>query len=572
VTSNSNPLPPSSRDPSAGRGRLSVRFRNINIILFLAAFCIMTAVMATTFGGLIRKISFNNAGRYAASSAEALSAHVARELSLVARAARSGDVIEWLKDEGNHDKKVLAYNELSGILGELYSNNLYVGIEKSRNEYRVEKDYEADNIRPFKRLNEDDPDEAWYFEGLASDSDYLLNVAIDDVRQKKRVWLNYRIVRNGILLGMICTGLEFSHVAGELFSQYENRDMRGLIVDKNGFINIDSSLMHNEEFLYNDFESHIEKKFSDTRLLSAIKSHLDGIEGYFETASDLKVVELPQGPYRYMTIAPIRFTDWSAIILYDSSSLLDWSLFMPTAATLLFLLIAFALSVNAVSYRLIFLPLGKLEHSLARLKENSEERVYGTERDDELGLLSNTIQDLFTQANHDALTGLHNRWSMENHFRQVMRFLSRSNGSLSVLMLDVDYFKRYNDAYGHEQGDACLIAVSGALAGGITRGTDFTARYGGEEFIAVLPYTDEAGGRLVAEKLLARVRKLNLPHGDSPVATRVTVSIGVTTGKVMFGHNWEDYVKRADDALYMSKQNGRDRFTYLDFVQPGQGA
>jgi diguanylate cyclase (GGDEF)-like protein len=278
------------------------------------------------------------------------------------------------------------------------------------------------------------------------------------------------------------------------------------------------------------------------------------------------VVELAAGPYRYLTIAPIRFTDWSAVILYDSSPLLNMSLFRPVSVTMLVLLIAFALSVNAVGYRLIFQPLDKLERSLALLKENTEERVYGLERHDELGNLSRTIQDLFTKANYDALTGIRNRRFMENNFQQIMAFLSRSGGSLSVLMLDVDFFKKYNDAYGHEQGDACLKEIARTLADGLARANDFAARYGGEEFIAVLPDADEAGARLIAEKLLENVRGLNLPHADSQVAPWVTVSIGVTSGRVSFGQSWEDYVKRADEALYMSKQNGRNRYTYLDFT------
>ena len=200
------------------------------------------------------------------------------------------------------------------------------------------------------------------------------------------------------------------------------------------------------------------------------------------------------------------------------------------------------------------------------MKESSKERVYGIERNDELGRLANTIQDLFTKANYDALTGIYNRRFMENNFQHIMALLSRSNALLSVFMIDVDCFKKYNDAYGHEQGDVCLKAVALAVVGGMTRTHDFAARYGGEEFVAVLPHADEAGARIIAERLLQNVRELNMPHADSLAAPYVTVSIGVTTGRVAYMQRWEDYVKRADEALYMSKQSGRDRYTYLDFT------
>ena len=152
---------------------------------------------------------------------------------------------------------------------------------------------------------------------------------------------------------------------------------------------------------------------------------------------------------------------------------------------------------------------------------------------------------------------------MENNLEHIMEFLARSNGILSVFMIDIDLFKKYNDAYGHDEGDKCLRAVAQALAAGITRSTDFIARYGGEEFTVVLPNTEEAGARVVAEKLLNNVRNLRIPHSGNAAAPYVTVSIGVTTGKAAYMHGWEPFVKRADEALYASKNAGRDRCTYL---------
>ena len=166
----------------------------------------------------------------------------------------------------------------------------------------------------------------------------------------------------------------------------------------------------------------------------------------------------------------------------------------------------------------------------------------------------------------DALTGIHNRRYMEDGLESIVELLSRSsNGILSVLLVDIDYFKMYNDTYGHQQGDVCLKNVAKALEEAISRTNDFVARYGGEEFIAVLPNTSELGARLIAEKFLENVRALNIPHISSSAAECVTVSIGVTTGRVMYTQNWEDYLKRADKALYLSKQNGRNQYTYLDF-------
>ena len=549
-------------------GSISARFRNCNIAILALSFLLMVMVMLGAFYNVIKQVSADYAGRYASSSAEALSAHISREIALMAKTALSGPVIDWMTNEDDEEKKRAAFEEMAGIIRGLHSYNLYVGLEKSRRGYKVEKENTADSMLPIYMLDESNPIYDWYFKCIASDEDYMLNVGIDNLLERKRMWINYRVVHNGVMLGVVCTGLEFSHVMGELFFQfgkrYNGNVMRGLIIDENGIIHMDSDKFDNEDFLHRELRINIENEITDQIFLTAIKSHLDNIEGYFASRSPPTVVKLEPGPYRYMTISPIRMTNWSAVILYDSSTSLNISLFLPVLAVTLILLIAFALANNAITYQLIFSPLEQLVSSLPSLKDNKNARIYGIERNDEFGNLSNTILDLFTKANYDALTGIYNRRFMENSLQSIMELLSRTGGMLSVLMIDVDYFKKYNDAYGHEQGDTCLKFVARALSVSVTRANDFVARYGGEEFIAVLPHTDEAGARAIAQKVLENVRKLNMPHADSAIAQYVTVSVGVTTGVVTHAQSWESYQKRADEALYASKQNGRNKYTYLE--------
>jgi len=166
------------------------------------------------------------------------------------------------------------------------------------------------------------------------------------------------------------------------------------------------------------------------------------------------------------------------------------------------------------------------------------------------------------EVEYDALTGIYNRRYFDETMEHVISSLSRSESLLSVLMIDIDFFKRYNDTYGHVEGDRCLKAVAQTLSQCVTRADDFVARYGGEEFIVILPNTDEHGARLIAEKLLENIRALNMPHEQSDVAGYVTISIGGTTGKVLHTHNADDFVKKADELMYKSKQEGRDRFSF----------
>jgi len=173
--------------------------------------------------------------------------------------------------------------------------------------------------------------------------------------------------------------------------------------------------------------------------------------------------------------------------------------------------------------------------------------------------------DLADKVHYDALTRIYNRRYIEDSLKRIIKSLSRSNGVLSILMMDIDFFKKYNDTYGHSQGDSCLKTVAETLTESLSRPDDFVARYGGEEFIIVLPSTDENGARLIADKVLANLRAKNIPHEKSDAADCVTISIGITSSAVSHEHSGCDYIRRADEALYMSKQDGRDRYTYVNF-------
>jgi diguanylate cyclase (GGDEF)-like protein len=171
-----------------------------------------------------------------------------------------------------------------------------------------------------------------------------------------------------------------------------------------------------------------------------------------------------------------------------------------------------------------------------------------------------TLEEKAEEIYYDSLTKIHNRRYLDEVLKNLIKSISQAEGSLSLMMIDIDHFKLYNDTYGHSEGDKCLRIVAEIIAKTITRETDFVARYGGEEFTVVLPHTDEDGAHIIAEKLLDNVRNARIPHYRSNVADCVTISIGVATGKVNFFQTSDDYIKKADEMLYMSKLGGRDRY------------
>jgi len=162
----------------------------------------------------------------------------------------------------------------------------------------------------------------------------------------------------------------------------------------------------------------------------------------------------------------------------------------------------------------------------------------------------------------DGLTGVANRRNFDEHLERSWLQSLREQTTLSVIMIDVDYFKRYNDHYGHQQGDRCLQAVAGALDEAVNRPYDLLARYGGEEFACVLPNTLLEDAVVVAERMRANVRSLQLEHLNSDVEQSVTVSLGVASMTANHATAPHSLVEEADRWLYQAKQAGRARVCF----------
>lgn len=164
----------------------------------------------------------------------------------------------------------------------------------------------------------------------------------------------------------------------------------------------------------------------------------------------------------------------------------------------------------------------------------------------------------------DSLTGLGNRRRLDTALIDEIRLAKRQGSSLSVVMLDVDYFKRYNDRYGHAAGDDCLSAVGGAIQQAVKRPGDLAVRYGGEEFTVLLPNTDSAGAKQVAQDILEAIRSLNIEHSEHPLG-KVTASAGITTSQpIIKVVTPATLLKSADAQLYSAKQRGRNQWCSAD--------
>jgi diguanylate cyclase (GGDEF)-like protein len=162
----------------------------------------------------------------------------------------------------------------------------------------------------------------------------------------------------------------------------------------------------------------------------------------------------------------------------------------------------------------------------------------------------------------DGLTQVANRRRFDEYLDQEWRRLKRDRIPLSLIMCDIDCFKAYNDTYGHQAGDACLIAVANAIATALKRPADLVARYGGEEFAAILPNTTGSGAFKVAQTIRAAVQALKIVHASSLVSEYVTLSLGVACTVPDRDTLPETLLKAADEALYQAKASGRDASVY----------
>ena len=197
--------------------------------------------------------------------------------------------------------------------------------------------------------------------------------------------------------------------------------------------------------------------------------------------------------------------------------------------------------------------------SALRLKMETDSRK---ERERELTEMAEQLDAAnkkLTQMSYlDGLTSVANRRYFEEFFAREWKNAIRENEFLSLIMLDIDYFKAYNDNYGHLTGDDCLKKIAQKLNDALKRPRDFLCRYGGEEFITVLPDTDKYGAHTVAERFLSETKKLKIPHKASPVCKTVTISIGVATTHPDKKKKSNMFVNEVDKALYEAKQSGRN--------------
>ena len=203
------------------------------------------------------------------------------------------------------------------------------------------------------------------------------------------------------------------------------------------------------------------------------------------------------------------------------------------------------------------------DDELKRYRETLEQQV--AQRTSALERANRKLEQL---ARKDALTGIANRRVFDESLAQEFRRAKRNKKPLSLIICDIDYFKNYNDTYGHIAGDKCLHTVAQTIQDAFQRAGELVARYGGEEFAVILPLLEKEAAFAAAENIRLLIWNLNIPHKSSQISKQLSVSLGVASADGVSQYNTQQLINAADNALYKAKHNGRNRVElYSDEIQ-----
>jgi methyl-accepting chemotaxis protein len=469
-----------------------------------------------------------------------LEASVNSKIALVLKMADSPLIKRYFMTPNDTELEKLAFEEIKAYGRALGNMSVFWVNDKDKIFYITDHD-------PYV-VNPDDPESYWYNMTLYETEVYNFNINYNPSLDVTNLWVNAPVFDNqNRPIGMVGTGVNISDFINEIYSNYSGTAQLYLF-NTSGEI----TGARNINLVKNKINIEQELDPIGKEILAYLDVLKDDEVKYFEFKKANGIAIL----------GAIPALNWYIAMVYNFvvGDALRTGMTILFAVMMLVIFTVFA-AFNIFITKLLE-PLYRVVREITQISSDWEiDQKNDAEKKDEIG----TLGEFLNMTIIDQLTGIYNRRYFDGNMKKIIRSMSRSGSKLSVLMLDIDFFKKYNDTYGHERGDSCLKSVANILLNSIAREEDFLARYGGEEFVVVLPNTNEDGAKKVAEKLLKNIYDCNIPHEKSDVAPVVTVSIGGTTSVVNHLQCESDYVKCADAALYMSKQNGRNQYSFKAF-------
>jgi len=521
------------------------RFIVFSSVLFLLIFILGSL----TFVFLMDKIQHKNAGHELAQTIEMerlkMEAFLNSEIAIALKMANSPLIQRYFSNPANAELQKVAFEEMAEYRKAFTSNSVF-WINDSDKKFFFDNSY-------VYTVDTTDEKNYWYALTIDGDEKYNLNINYNPDLDVTNLWINVSVYDNQHKpIGIVGTGINLFDFVNTVYKNYSG-------TAELYFVKADGEITGAKDVAL------VERKVNITEVLGQIGVEIlakakelkaeEKIE-YFETRDNKTVAVglIPSLNWYITSICPIVV----------GSSL--------RGMTVLFAIMMAIIFVVFVIFNIFVVgmlePLNRMVKTINQTLFDWELRPYEDNyQKDEI----RTLGEFLNMTIIDQLTGIYNRRYMDGHLKKTIKSMVRANSNLSLLLIDIDYFKKYNDTYGHNAGDNCLKMVATAISKCVYRDLDFVARYGGEEFAVVLPNTDKNGLHTVAEKILERVRECRIPHKASHIADYVTISIGGTTSIVKYFHHAQDYIKAADKALYESKKNGRNRYTFENFEENKNG-
>jgi len=465
------------------------------------------------------------------------------QIALALKMANSPLIKRYFLNSSNSELQKIAFEELAGYRKAFASNSIFWVNDVDKKFFQNESyEYTIDTT---------DSSNDWYSMALDEEKEYNFNISYDPNLNRTNLQINVPIIDNNYKpIGIVGANVNLSDFIDTLYQNYSG-------VAKLYFLKVDGEITGANDVALVENKVNIIEVLgkTGTEILAKTKGlKVDKeIEYYFEAKNKKQIVAVGSIP------------DLNWYITATRSIVIDNSMRGITLLFAIMMVIVFAIYVifNIFVFGMLE-PLNNMVKTINQTLFDWELKPYGNNyNSEEIG----SIGEFLNLTIIDQLTGVYKRRYMDGHLKKVIKSLDRTNTNLSLLLVDIDYFKKYNDTYGHDAGNNCLRVIASTLIQCVSRDVDFVARYGGEKFAIVLPNTDKNGLHMIAKKLLEKVRECKIPNKASHIADYVTISIGGTTSVVKHLQQSQDYIKAADKALYESKKNGRDRYTYENFEE-----
>lgn len=412
------------------KNSITHRFNIMIIFILCITIVINLIVMGLAMLNITSKVSQGYAKMYATEIANVIETHMSREIGLSLKLASTPSIVNWMSDEDNLNKKIIALDEITSFIDLLHDHNIFIAIDSSKNIYYPEEVNQQIPLEAKGTLSENITADKWYFNTLNSDKDYNINIDKDRFLESYRVWINVKVENANEPVGVIGTGLYLDYFITDNLSNIDDHSSYTLIIDNNGDVQIDG-----KQDLQNDTNSNssiFEFTSDDT-----IKSNLSEFLNSNQTETVLKV---QNKEYAYAAFSKILDTNWYVVTFYNNDN-------FYTSNNLLFFIIMMIISIFAIIIvinlfikRIFVKPFMNLIQSIQNKNIYISQELFGIERDDEFGLLANSIEQMSDRLVSSIPIGLFlidsNFHLIYSNLNLVSQFNARNKDELSALFKD----------------------------------------------------------------------------------------------------------------------------------------